>query len=369
MIERIDLRQLTQDRSLAGDLSPSNNLDIYTFELNTSAQLNISFNGDSNDQNIILGIIIWQDQDNDNSYDRVEEIAVETISTFPDNNEFDLLNLLSGEYNLSVAITEDSPTEYQISLDLTNTPNLPVNSNSSLNNSSNLTSTINVDSLLNSPIYRFQNQNKLGTYVFVSAQEGQNIINNYPQFKQEGFAFAVGTSNNDELMAMYRFHNTAQPGTYLYANAGERSSILANYRNFQEEGLAFYVLNPSASSGNAFYGFHINAKPETYIFVGEGERQNILNNPSLRNFQEEGIAFKVSNTLPSGSLSRLPEPEPIPPITISPETNTGSTDNLCGQVFRPGSGEYYSCLTNLGINDNITPGRTDDNDFLRDRTY
>ena len=96
-------------------------------------------------------------------------------------------------------------------------------------------------SVLNSPIYRFQNSTIPGTYLYANSQERQSILNQHPEFIEEGFAFNVAVSPGDDLIAMYRFQNSAIPGTYLYASEGERIDILNDYLNFVEEGLAFYV--------------------------------------------------------------------------------------------------------------------------------
>jgi len=205
MIERINLGQLTQDRSLSGNLSESNTLDIYSFELNNITELNLSFSGNSNNQDNILGVIIWQDQDGDNSYDTDEKIDIKTISSFPDSNTFDLPPLSFGEYKLSVVITEDSPTVYDIELNQLVLSETSEPSNSYISGISN--NNINIDSSLSSPIYRFHNTAQPGTYLFASSGEGRNILDNpnYNQFEQEGFAFAVGTSNNDDLILILLF--------------------------------------------------------------------------------------------------------------------------------------------------------------------
>lgn len=148
------------------------------------------------------------------------------------------------------------------------------------------------DPLLQTPIWRFQNSQLLGTYLFVGQEEGNNILQNFRQFNQEGFAFYVGAEENDDLMPMYRFQNSDILGTYLYANEGERESILANFPNFILEGIAFYVYGAGSNRANPFYRFQNSQLPGTYIFVSEGERQNILAN--FPTFIEEGIAFEVT---------------------------------------------------------------------------
>ncbi len=147
-------------------------------------------------------------------------------------------------------------------------------------------------SVLNSPVYRFQNTNQPGTYLFAGGEESNNIRFNYPEFKDEGFAFNVGIAPNDDLIAIYRFQNLEQPGTYLFANQGERDSILSNYDNFIEEGIAFYVYGADANKGQDIFRFQNLDQPGTYLYVAEAEKNSILNN--FKNFVLEGVAFEVS---------------------------------------------------------------------------
>jgi hypothetical protein len=147
------------------------------------------------------------------------------------------------------------------------------------------------DSLLNTSIYRFQNKNVSGTYLYAGSQEAQSIRSNFPNFVEEGVAFKVGVTAGDDLIPIYRFQNTAKPGTYLYAGEQERQSILINNRNFKDEGIAFYVYGADANKGQDIYRFQDRNNPGTYLFVGEAEKNNILAN--FNNLKLEGVAFEV----------------------------------------------------------------------------
>ncbi|BAQ60088.1 alkaline phosphatase [Geminocystis sp. NIES-3708] len=144
---------------------------------------------------------------------------------------------------------------------------------------------------LNDPIYRFQNGDRPGTYLFAGEQESQSIRQNFPQFREEGFAFNVSSEPNDELIVFNRFQNTAIPGTYLYAGQQESQNIRQNFPNFREEGVAFYAYDGNANKGVDFYRFQNTQQPGTYLFVGEEERRNIIAN--FPQFVEEGVAFEV----------------------------------------------------------------------------
>ncbi len=162
------------------------------------------------------------------------------------------------------------------------------NTNSNTNNTSNNNS---IDSLLNTPIFRLQNQDLLGTYLYAGAEETSNIQRNFTNFQNEGFAFNVSNTPQDNLIPIYRFQNKDIAGTYLYVGEGERQSILQNHPNFLENGLAFYVYGADANKGQDIYRLQNIQLPGTYLFVGAAERQNILTN--YTNFIDEGVAFEV----------------------------------------------------------------------------
>ena len=147
------------------------------------------------------------------------------------------------------------------------------------------------DSLLKTPINRFQNNSRPGTYLFAGPEESQDIRANFSNFIEEGQAFKVATEPGDSLIRLNRFQNLDVPGTYLYAGEEESQDIRANFSNFLEEGIAFYVYPGSADIGVDFYRFQNSNVPGTYIFVGGEERQDILDN--FPHFVEEGIAFEV----------------------------------------------------------------------------
>ncbi|MGK7893355.1 MAG: pre-peptidase C-terminal domain-containing protein [Xenococcus sp. (in: cyanobacteria)] len=147
------------------------------------------------------------------------------------------------------------------------------------------------DSPFTTPITRFQNSGRPGTYLFAAPEESQGVRDNFPNFIEEGIAFKVATEPGDSLIRLNRFQNRDVPGTYLYAGEAESQGIRANFPNFIEEGIAFYVYDGGADIGEDFYRFQNLDVPGTYIFVAGEERLNILAN--FPNFEEEGIAFEV----------------------------------------------------------------------------
>ncbi|WP_330202907.1 hypothetical protein [Cyanobacterium sp. Dongsha4] len=151
----------------------------------------------------------------------------------------------------------------------------------------------NRDSLFNTPVYRFQNRNINGTYLFAGETESHGIRNNYGEtFIEEGFAFRVANNPANNLEAIYRMANKDIPGTYLYVGEEEKQNISQNYTNFKNEGIAFYVLGVNANQGEDVYRFQSINNPGTYLFVLEQEKNNILANYSSQ-FTLEGVAFEV----------------------------------------------------------------------------
>jgi hypothetical protein len=80
----------------------------------------------------------------------------------------------------------------------------------------------------------------------------------------------------------------------LFVGAGEAAAIRSNpgLRQFVEEGIAFRVAQQKTDPLlQAFFRFQNTNLPGTYLFANEGEAAAIRSNPNLRNFVEEGLAF------------------------------------------------------------------------------
>jgi Putative Ig domain/Calx-beta domain/Lipase (class 3) len=176
-----------------------------------------------------------------------------------------------------VTLTVDDST-------IDNQPDVTTNYTLNIVNSSD-----DVDTLLNSPFYRFQNSDIPSIYIWAGEDEKQTIAENYPNFKEEGVAFKVAVEPNDNLIQFNRFQN--ELGAYLYAAEEESINIRENYPNFKEEGIAFYALDSNANRGIDIYRLQNTQQPGTYIFIGEEEKNNILANSPQ--FQLEGVAFEA----------------------------------------------------------------------------
>ena len=150
----------------------------------------------------------------------------------------------------------------------------------------------NPEDLLETDIYRFQNTNVPGTYIYVGETEAQNIRDNFDNFTEEGLAFQVATEPGDDLIPMYRFQSRVTSGTYIFVGESEREGIKENFsEQFVEEGLAFYVYGAGEDKGTPFTRFQNTSLPGTYLFAGPSEASNIEEN--FPNFQNEGFAFEV----------------------------------------------------------------------------
>ena len=148
---------------------------------------------------------------------------------------------------------------------------------------------------LNTPVYRFQSTITPSTYLYVREEERQNIKQNFADsFTEEGIAFNAAIEPDDELIALYRFQNTQRPGTYLFVGEGERNNIISNpnlSNTFNEEGIAFYVYSAGAGEETPFVRFQNSLIPGTYIYAA-GLEADIIRN-TFTNFSEEGIAFEA----------------------------------------------------------------------------
>ena len=91
-------------------------------------------------------------------------------------------------------------------------------------------------------LYRFQSRTTPGTYIFAGEEERQSINQNFSDnFIEEGLAFYVYDNGSGLGQEFSRFHNLDEPGTYVFATGAERDNILANFPNFVDEGFAFAV--------------------------------------------------------------------------------------------------------------------------------
>ncbi len=198
----------------------------------------------------------------------------------------------------TVTLTLDPTADTTVEPDETVILNLASGTGYTIGTTTAITGTITNDdaasygSKLTTPIIRFRNNDKPGTYLFAGEQEAISIRKNNKNFVEEGIAFPVAVSKTDPLMQpFYRFKNTdkGREGTYLFAGEQEAASIRKSYKNFVEEGLAFYAFPAGVGGGTTdFIRFQNKSLPGTYLFTGPSETKSVLTNPG---FILEGSAF------------------------------------------------------------------------------
>ncbi|WP_330202846.1 hypothetical protein [Cyanobacterium sp. Dongsha4] len=179
-----------------------------------------------------------------------------------------------------------SNTDTLISIEEIQFSDQTVSAEELINNNSNL---------LDDPLFRFQNSDRSGTYLFAGEEESISIRKDYsPPFVEEGFAFNISYTPKEGLTRFNRFQNKIISGTYLFASEEESVSIRQNYsETFKEEGIAFYALGASANQGVDVFRFRNTQIEGTYLFALAEEATSIRQNYS-HTFVEEGIAFEVS---------------------------------------------------------------------------
>ena len=258
--------------------SPNNDVDLFEVELSEGANLLVNIDADiaGSSLNSVLTIFDADGelllQNDDNSFEDFTELDSFLDFTAPADGTYyvGVSSFENLEYDPTAADSGVGDSSGDYSLELTLIPN---------------------ENLFNTPITRFQNSDRPGTYLFAGPDESEGIRDNFPNFDEEGVAFQVATEPGDDLIRFNRFQNSDVPGTYLYAGEEESIGIRANFPQFIEEGIAFYTYSGASDVGVDFYRFQNSDVPGTYIFVAGEERLNILAN--FPNFDEEGVAFKV----------------------------------------------------------------------------
>jgi predicted outer membrane repeat protein len=159
-------------------------------------------------------------------------------------------------------------------------------------------------------LFRFRNTSfPSGTYLFVGAEERDSILDN-PDFNQtfelEGdgnAAFVASREAGDDYIPFYRLASLDTLGTYLFVSTAEYDEIFAEDSDqqdkWQPEGLEdgedvpdFYLLDGGADLGVEFNRFQ-NQENGTFLYAGPDETAAIENDPNLSSlFINQGVAFE-----------------------------------------------------------------------------
>ncbi|VEP11333.1 Alkaline phosphatase (fragment) [Hyella patelloides LEGE 07179] len=100
---------------------------------------------------------------------------------------------------------------------------------------------INHYDLLETDIFRFQNTDVPGTYIYVREQKAQNIRDNFDNFEEEGLAFQVAVEPGDDLIPLYRFQSTTTPGTDVYGVGVDRGTPFSRFQNTDLPGTYLFI--------------------------------------------------------------------------------------------------------------------------------
>ncbi|BAQ65275.1 Calx-beta domain-containing protein [Geminocystis sp. NIES-3709] len=147
--------------------------------------------------------------------------------------------------------------------------------------------------LLDTAMYRFRSLNTVGSYLYVGEEERESVLSNYSDsFIEEGLAFYVSDTPEDDLVAFNRFRNSSLEGAYIYAGEEESESIRGNYPQFIDEGVAFYAYGKGSQITNNITRFQNADSPGSYLYTALPETENVINDYS-NSFNLEGIAFEA----------------------------------------------------------------------------
>ena len=146
----------------------------------------------------------------------------------------------------------------------------------------------NNDVFIAPPVYRFFNT-VLGSHFYTSSeQERVFVLNNLPQYRNEGASFAAAPA--DPLTGsqpVYRFYNTST-GVHLYTiSSKERDFITNNLPNYRFENVAYRAYNAPQPEAIPLYRFY-NKQLDTHFYTpSAAERDNVLK--TLPQYRQEGI--------------------------------------------------------------------------------
>jgi hypothetical protein len=140
-------------------------------------------------------------------------------------------------------------------------------------------------------VYRFFDENRGVHFFTASTTERDNIRENSPNFTFEGPSYSAVDpfTGSVEAVPVYRLFNTAT-GAYLYTTSeAERDNVIENLPNFRFEGEAFAAYNSPVEGTIPIYRFY-NPTLGVYFYTpSEAERDNIEAN--LPEYQAEGVAY------------------------------------------------------------------------------
>ena len=94
-----------------------------------------------------------------------------------------------------------------------------------------------------------------------------------------------------DLVPIYRFFNTVAGGHFFTASETERNFVLNNLPQFLDEGIGFYAYGADANLGADVFRFFNTVAGGHFFTTSQVERDLVLNN--LPQFTFEGIGFEA----------------------------------------------------------------------------
>jgi len=138
-------------------------------------------------------------------------------------------------------------------------------------------------------IYRFYNKITGVHFYTADPAERQLVLNQYPNFVDEGAAYNALASADTGSVTVYRFYNT-QTGAHFYtADPTERQRVISTMPQFVDEGARFYAYANDALDHLPVHRFY-NTRTQTHFYTAsETERAYVVSHYPA--FVYEGIAW------------------------------------------------------------------------------
>lgn len=265
--------------------------DSYQFEVGQKS--NFDFSLDNLDANLDLSIA---DNSGNILYSSAESgTQTESISA----------ELETGEYVAYITAEEDVETDYSFSI--TQSSSSEESSESSdtetSNNDDSSQSDAETEPLISEgdTVYRFFRTDSLTQFYTTSEEELASVQENLPQYEYQGESF-VGAPNPEEndditgVVPVYRFFNT-NTGVHLYtASIVEKDAILENLPNYTDEGISYYGYESQQEDTVALYRFY-NASLDAHFYTPSIEERDeyLASSDYQPEGDENGVAFYVES--------------------------------------------------------------------------
>lgn len=148
------------------------------------------------------------------------------------------------------------------------------------------------DTVGQSAVYRFFNQETGAHFYTASAAERDRVISELDQFAFEGPSFGFAPSDDPAAEPVFRFFNE-ETGVHFYTiSEPERDFILSTLPRFQFEGEAYGAYEAPVEGTIPLYRFFNNETGTHFYTPSASERDAVVD--TLPQFEPEGIAYYVN---------------------------------------------------------------------------